>query len=220
MMSGEFLYEEETNEMRAYWYLSLDDKKRFLDFVKDLKNFLENKDKKSIFKDKIYLNKCKNFLECHFLSIPKFFATNIFGDFGLANWPEINPKTIKEKAYLILYKAKRPMHFRELAKSIAQISPKHKKPTVQTVHNELIKDDKFVLIGRGIYALREYGYEPGTVKDVLMQILKKHGPLYKEKIVELVKTQRIVKENTILLNLQNKNYFQKLADGRFTLKEI
>jgi len=86
-----------------------------------------------------------------------------------------------------------------------------------TTHNELIKDDRFVLVGRGIYALREWGYTPGMVKDVIKDIIEKHGPLTKEEVVEKVKRERHVKDSTIKVNLQDSKLFKRLDDGRFTL---
>jgi len=75
-----------------------------------------------------------------------------------------------------------------------------------------------VLIGRGIYALRDWGYKPGRVVDVIKEILKKATrPLTQEEIIKRVKEQRFAQENTIILNLHNKKYFKKLPDKRYTL---
>jgi len=90
----------------------------------------------------------------------------------------------------------------------------------QTVHNELIKDPRFVLVGRGIYALKEWGYTPGQVKDVIFKILKEDGPLTQSEILERVLKQRLVKESTILLNLNNKKHFLRDTQGRYQIKEI
>ena len=111
----------------------------------------------------------------------------------------------------------RPFHFSEVTDLINQQLSSSRQAYVQTVHNELIKDPRFVLIGRGIYALGEWGYEPGTVIDVIFQILKKEGSMQKEEILKKVLAKRLIKENTILINLQNKKYFKKLEDGRFAV---
>ncbi len=219
LVSGEPLYSKEDDKMNAYWYLNNDSRKKFIDFVDNMTKFLNGKDKTSILNNKLYLNQCRTLASCHFLSIPKHFGFNIFGDFGLKSWPEIGPKTIRDKVYLVLKKHGAPLHFTDIAKFSYKYGLDRKVPHIQTVHNELIKDDRFVLVGRGMYALREHGFEPGTVKDVLSGILKKHGPLKSEDVVKLVNSQRLVKENTILLNLQNKNYFRKLGDGRYTVRE-
>jgi hypothetical protein len=73
-----------------------------------------------------------------------------------------------------------------------------------------------VLVGRGLYALSEWGYMSGIVKDVIRKILEKHGPLTKEEIVQKVLNERYVKENTILVNLQNPKHFRKDKEGKYS----
>jgi len=142
-----------------------------------------------------------------YLEISKKVPKGPEGLFGLKDWPEINPRGVKDKAYLVFKKEKRPLHFGQVAELIDTALP-------QTVHNELIRDERFVLVGRGVYALREWGYEPGQVKDIIFKILKKAGkPLTKEEILKKVLEQRLVKENTVLLNLSNKKYFLKASRG-------
>jgi hypothetical protein len=156
------------------------------------------------------------------LEISKKIEENPFGEIGLVNWPEINPRGVKDRAYLVLKKEKKPLHFQEITEKINQLKFYSEKPTlIQTVHNELIKDQRFVLVGRGIYALGEWGYEPGQVKDVIFKILREtEKPLTKEEILGKVLKQRMVKENTILLNLANKKYFLKNPQGKYQIKEI
>ncbi len=142
-----------------------------------------------------------------YLEISKKVPKGPEGLFGLEDWPEINPRGVKDKAYLVFKKEKRPLHFGQVAELIDTALP-------QTVHNELIRDERFVLVGRGVYALKEWGYEPGQVKDIIFKILKKAGkPLTKEEILKKVLEQRLVKENTVLLNLSNKKYFLKASQG-------
>ncbi len=149
-----------------------------------------------------------------FLEITKQILKNNEDLFGLEDWPEINPRGIKDKAYLVLKKVKKPLHFTEVANLIPE------KTLPQTVHNEMIKDPRFVLVGRGIYALSEWGYFPGQVKDVIFKILKEtEKPLTREEIVEKVLSQRMVKENTILLNLANKKYFLRDSQGKYQIRE-
>jgi hypothetical protein len=219
LVSNEPMYAKEDDKMNAYWYTTNDARKKFLEFVNGMTKFLATKDKTAILTSKSYLSQCKDLASCHFLAIPKHFGMNIFGDFGLKSWPEIEPKTIRDRVYLVLRKHGAPLHFTDIAKYSYKYGLDKKAPHVQTVHNELIKDHRFVLVGRGMYALREHGFEPGTVKDVLVDLLKKNGPQKVDKIIELVKAQRLVKENTVILNLQNKNHFKKLDDGRFSVRE-
>ncbi len=219
LVSNEPMYSKEDDKMNAYWYATNDARKKFLEFVNGMTKFLTTKDKTAILTSKSYIGQCKDLASCHFLAIPKHFGTNIFGDFGLKSWPEIEPKTIRDRVYLVLRKHGAPLHFTDIAKYSYKYGLDKRVPHVQTVHNELIKDHRFVLVGRGMYALREHGFEPGTVKDVLVELLRKNGPQKADKIIELVKAQRLVKENTIILNLQNKNHFQKTEDGKFFVKE-
>jgi DNA-binding phage protein len=100
---------------------------------------------------------------------------------GLVKWPMVNPKNIRDKIYVILHDNGKPMHFNEISKSIKDSDFKRKDVTTQAIHNELIKDKRFVLIGRGIYALKEWGYAKGTVADIIAQVLKKAGePLHRD----------------------------------------
>jgi hypothetical protein len=156
-----------------------------------------------------------------YLEISKKIQKGADNLFGLKDWPEINPRGVKDKAYLVFKKTKKPLHFSEVAelidKSLGREFPLRQElsnPKPQTVHNELIRDERFILVGRGIYALREWGYEPGQVKDVILKVLKRAGrPLSKEEILKKVSEQRLVKENTVLLNLSNKKYFLKASKG-------
>ncbi len=152
-----------------------------------------------------------------YIDASKHVYENPFGDIGMWDWPEISPRGVKDKAYLVLKKEQKPLHFTEVTNMINQLLPGSRQAYLQTVHNELIKDPRFVLIGRGVYALTDWGYEPGTVCQVIAQILQKEGPLKKGEILEKVKSSRLVKDNTILINLQNKGLFQKLPDGRYGL---
>jgi DNA-directed RNA polymerase delta subunit len=109
------------------------------------------------------------------------------------------------------------MHFREVAEQIESLFGKS--AHIATCHNELIKDNRFVLVGRGLYALTEWGYTAGVVKDVLQEIIKKHGPLTREEIIDKVRKERYVKDNTIIVNLQDTNIFKKLPTGAYALAE-
>lgn len=141
-------------------------------------------------------------------------SKNKFGKWGFSGWMEINPKGTRERIYLVLKEVKKPLHFREIAKLIDKSGINKKKSHPQTVHNELIKDKRFVLIGRGIYALSEWGYEPGTIKDILEDILKKsEKPMTKEEVVEEVLKMRKVKKTTIMINLNNKGLFVRHGEG-------
>lgn len=154
------------------------------------------------------------------LSVGKSIGRNIFGQVGPIFWPEIKPRGVRDKAYLVLKRTNSPKHFGEITRLINDASFSSKKANVQTVHNELIKDSRFVLVGRGMYALSEWGYSAGTVKDVLVDILKKsQKPMSKASLIAKVKDARMVKENTILLNLQDSKTFLRKEDGTYTLRK-
>ncbi|PIP34259.1 hypothetical protein COX21_03865 [Candidatus Falkowbacteria bacterium CG23_combo_of_CG06-09_8_20_14_all_41_10] len=81
---------------------------------------------------------------------------NKFGNWGLNDWPEINPKKISDKIYLVLKNNGEPMHFTEIADKINEVGFDHKKANSGTCHNELILDDRYVLTDRGMYGLKEW----------------------------------------------------------------
>jgi len=152
-------------------------------------------------------------------SISKNLA-NLKDHWGLTKWPTVNPKNIRDKIYVILADNGKPMHFSEIAKAIKDSDFKRKDVTTQAIHNELIKDKRFVLIGRGIYALDSWGYSKGTVADIITDVLKSAGePLHRDEIVKRVLKSRQVKETTILLNLQSKSQFKRVSKATYELVE-
>lgn len=140
---------------------------------------------------------------------------------GLVKWPTVNPKNIRDKIFVILQDNGKPMHFSDIAKKIKDSDFKRKNVTTQAIHNELIKDKRFVLIGRGIYALDSWGFSKGTVSDIISSVLAKAGePLHRDEIVKRVLKSRQVKETTILLNLQSKPQFKRVAKATYTLADV
>lgn len=149
-----------------------------------------------------------------YMGISKSIGQNPYGEYGLVSWPSINPKGVRDKAYAVLAKTGKPLHFSDVAAEINKVGWSKRKAHPQTVHNELIKDKRFVLVGRGLYGLSEWGYEPGTVKDVIRAVLASAGaPLPKEKVIEHVLAKRFVKPETVFLNLQDKKHFKKVEEG-------
>lgn len=217
-----FKHEKEDEEFKRHWhvdqelatniktalrklYSSLDDDElvvegdlidSFLDKVKDLNDKYKNEE---VIK--------------RWLSLSHKIDKNPLGDWGRSSSSNINAKGVRDFAFLVIRKHGSPIHFKEVAKAITLYF--NRKAHVATTHNELIKDDRFVLVGRGLYALSEWGYMSGIVKDVIHKILEKEGPLPKEEILEKVLKERYVKENTILVNLQNSEYFKKDRSGRY-----
>jgi len=152
-----------------------------------------------------------------YLDATKQIDQNNFGQFGLVKWPEISPRGAKDKAYIVIKEHGQPLHFREVADFINKANLGSNLAQAQTVHNELIKDPRFILVGRGTYALKEWGYQPGTVKDVIIQALKENGSLTKDEILSKVLDTRLVKPNTVLINLQNRQHFNRDEQGNYFL---
>ncbi len=152
------------------------------------------------------------------LAVSKEIKQNVFGKWGLSGWSDIKPRGTREKAYLVLKTAAKPLHFREIADLIDSYGlQKKKKSHPQTVHNELIKDKRFVLVGRGIYALSDWGYKRGTVKEVITDILRAaEKPLSREEVLAQVLEIRQVKKSTVIINLNT--FFARIGKNAYTVK--
>ena len=149
------------------------------------------------------------------LVMSKRIGKNPLGEWGRVESPHVRIKNTRDFAYLTLKRHGSPMHFGEVAKGIKNLFKRE--AHAATTHNELIKDARFVLVGRGLYALQEWGYQPGIVRDVIAGVLKREGPLTRTEIVERVKRERYVKDATIAVNLQTGS-FKRLPDGRYTIE--
>jgi DnaJ-domain-containing protein 1 len=175
-----------------------------------IKNFLEHlKDVKEKYRNDEVAKR--------WLNISKSIAKNPLGEWGKADSQNVKTKGIRDYAFLAMRKHGSPIHFRDIAKLIEKLF--NKKAHIATTHNELIKDKRFVLVGRGLYALAEWGYASGVVKEVIKKMLAKYGPMTKEEIINKVMKERYVKENTILVNLQNSKFFKKDKEGKYTSAE-
>jgi hypothetical protein len=224
--TGSFhLYREDEN-YHPFYYVTEKDMKTAQGFVDGWVTFLKNR-KEKVFSES-YNVQLAAFLKTKsvnqpiaesYLAISKRIHKNPYGDMGLRDWPEISPSTVRDKIYLVLKKKGEPLHFEDIAKHINNVGFDEQEALAPTVHNELIKDERFVLVGRGMYGLREHGYEPGTARQVIAKILKSRGPLRPTDVVTNVNHERFFKPNTILINLQNKNYFERMPDGRYRVRE-
>lgn len=225
-ISGKFQKHLENNDFFKFWSVKNPVyAEKAKNVVSKLKNYFKNNSKViradsffDLYKSKIDQEDIDERHLSSYISISKLFGVNIFGQFGLITLPEINPRGVKDKAYLVMSREGEPKHFTQIAGLITEVKFDNRKANPQTVHNELIKDNRFVLVGRGQYALREWGYEAGTVKDVIVNILKKHGkPMEKDNLIAKVLSARVVKPNTVILNLQNKKVFKKDKSGYYNL---
>lgn len=149
------------------------------------------------------------------LKLSKAIGVNELGDWGPSHSANIKARGLRDYAFLLMRKHGSPMHFRDVAKQIAVTF--RREANVTTTHNGLIEDPRFVLVGRGLYALAEWGYAPGIVRDVIRRLIEKNGPMTKGEVMRKVKKERYVREHTIAINLQNRKYFQKDKDGKYSV---
>lgn len=179
---------------------------QFLDHFKQTEFYRTHQEDLS---DKVILN---------FLDLAVEIEKNVFGHWGMSYWKEINPKDVGDKAYLVMKYHGKPEHYGAITEMINKCKFDQRTAYKETVHNELIKDKRFILIGRGIYALSEWGFKPGVVSDVICEILKSsNSPLSRDKIIEEVLKKRLVKKNTILVGLSNKKLFKKVGKNLYAL---
>lgn len=223
MLDSAFFRERETNEFLARWHVDKETAKRIHEALSRLYSSLSDSDVVPEGKMlDLFLEELKEVNDAYkneevlkrWLSISKNIGSNPLSEWGRSSAPAIRIKGVRDYAYLAVKRHGAPMHFSEVAKAIGTLFSK--KAHVATTHNELIKDPRFVLVGRGLYALTEWGYSPGVVREVIREALKTAGPLKKEEIIQHVKKARFVKDNTILVNLNDPRYFKRLKDGRYT----
>jgi hypothetical protein len=224
VLGESFNKQKEDEDFKHRWHVNHDLSKKVEDSLKKLyksisdndllteseivNNFLEHlKDVSEQYKNEEIVKR--------WLSLSKKIAKNPLGEWGSVNSPNIKTKGMRDYAFLVIRKHGSPIHFTQVAKTIEKVFKKQ--AHVATCHNELIKDPRFVLVGRGLYALAEWGYMSGVVKDVIRKIIEKNGPLTKEQIIDKVLKERYVKENTIMVNLQNPKFFKKEKDGKYAL---
>lgn len=226
LMVGQPFYRAKENVGYAHrWYTE----RSVADVVeKALKNLYRSIDKSDLISEEEILRRFRDELieiaDKHdeqvlkrWLTISKQIDRNPLGEWGDAGSPNVRVKGIRDYAYLVVKRHGSPMHFREVAEAIQELFGR--KAHTATTHNELIKDSRFVLVGRGLYALTEWGYSAGVVKEVLQEILQKYGPLSREEIIDRVRKERYVKDNTILVNLQDHNLFKRLPNGAYMIIE-
>lgn len=224
VIGEDFIKEKEDEHFKHRWHIDKDLSKKIHDAIKNLYSSLgddEIQTESEMIKK--FLGQIENLSEEYkneeiakrWLRISKKISQNKLGEWGKTDSPNISTKGMRDYAFLVIRKHGSPIHFREVAKLIYQWF--NKKAHVATTHNELIKDPRFVLVGRGLYALSEWGYMSGVVKDVIKNMLQKHGPMTKEQIVDKVMKERYVKENTIMVNLQNSKIFKKTKDGKYSV---
>lgn len=211
----------EDEKFYTFWTIDKSAINKAKQLVKSTINRLEKEKKLFSLKELLENQELAKDVFLSFIGLSKEIQKNPEGKYGLRGWLEINPRGVKDKAYLVLKKTKKPLHFSDITSLIEKLPfPSQAPVQVATVHNELIRDQRFVLVGRGLYALKEWGYASGVVRDVIIKTLKESKePLTKNEIIDKVMKQRFVKANTVALNLHNGNYFLRDEQGRYTIKE-
>lgn len=223
VLGDEFTKRKEDDDFKARWSLDHEIVDRIHGAIAELYKSLG--DDELVSESKIidkFLTQVKDISDEHrdeeiikrWLRISKKIGKNPLNEWGRAESKNVKTRGVKDYTYLVMRKHGEPMHFREVAEAITKTF--NRKTLAATTHNELIKDPRFVLVGRGRYALKEWGYKPGIVREVIQSILKESGPLTKDEIVDAVLKERFLKRNTILVNLHNAKYFKKTKDGKYT----
>lgn len=223
VVGSSFFRERETDEFYARWHVDHSTAKKVHKALSSLyaslsdsevlseselfKKFIEElKDVDTAYRNEEVLKR--------WLSLAKNISKNPLSEWGRAHAPSIRTKGIRDFAYLVIKRKGAPMHFREVANAITDLFAK--KAHVATTHNELMKDERFVLVGRGLYALSEWGYRPGVVRDVIREVLS-GGPMTRDQVLTKVKEVRYVKDNTILVNLNDPRHFKRNKNGTYAL---
>ncbi len=222
VVGSAFFRERETDDFYARWHVDATTAEKVHEALSSLYASLEDSDvlPEGELLDR-FLDELKGVNDAYkneeimkrWLSLSKTIASNPLSEWGRAASPTIRTKGIRDYAFLVIKQHGKPMHFSDVAKTISTMFAK--KAHVATTHNELIKDPRFVLVGRGLYALAEWGYQPGVVRDVIRDILKAQGALTRERVMEEVKKVRYVKDNTILVNLNDTRYFKRTKEGKY-----
>lgn len=223
VLGSAFFRERETDDFLARWHIDAATAKKIHEALSSLYGSL--KDDEVLPEGELldrFLDELKGVNDAYkneevmkrWLSLSKKIGSNPLAEWGRLSAPAIRTKGIRDYAYLTIKRKGEPMHFSDVAKAIGTVFSK--KAHVATTHNELIKDPRFVLVGRGLYALTEWGYKPGVVRDVIREVIDEEGPLSKEEVMKRVKKVRFVKDNTILVNLNDSRYFKRLKDGTYT----
>lgn len=226
VLGDAFVKEKETEEFRHRWHVDQDIADKVHNSLRRLYDSLDDDElvDEAILVDAFLreLQEVNHELKDEqilkrWLLLSKSIDRNPLGEWGRAHSPNVRAKGMRDYAYLVIKRHGSPMHFREVAATIMELFKR--KAHEATCHNELIKDDRFVLVGRGIYALKEWGYSAGPVRDVIAEILSRQGPLMRDEVIEAVRKERYVKDNTIFINLQDTARFGRDQDGRYFVRQ-
>jgi len=139
-----------------------------LELLKKLEAYNSHQDKlkgdgtdiSPIFKSKVFADKAETIngekILYSLMQAVKNLEQNPYGEWGKADWQEIKPKTVNDKIFLVLKHEGSPLHFTDIATKINERKFDKKKANAATVHNELILDNRYILVNRGTYGLKEW----------------------------------------------------------------
>lgn len=222
-IADRFYLSPENDEADRYWYLDDESKKKADVILQHLHGELAKEKDRVFKKEEIQglLEHAPHDVEAEydvFADLSKKIGTNYLGEWGLKNHPEIKLNTLAGYITVILRIAQKPLHFTEISEKISEVrgAPCHQ----ESCHNELVRREDFVLVGRGMYALRDLGYRSGTVADIVAEILKENGPMTRPLIIASLKKERIVKDQSIISALNNSGRFGKNENKEYFLIEI
>ena len=216
VLGDEFHLQRETDDFNTHWYIDKDIRNSVYGALRILhkemtdNDLLSERDMVLKFLDRldgIEDRRVDNYIAKLFLALSKKIGVNKLGEWGRANSPNIHARGVRDLAHLAMRKNGSPMHFTEIANVIYKMFGKKANPL--TVHNEVIKDDRFVLVGRGLYGLCEWGYRPGVLREVITSLIQENGPMSAEQVLAAVRKERHLKDATILATLKNKKYFKR-----------
>ena len=212
----------ETDEVDQYWYADEKRKNAVDTVLQEIHKEFGKEKQANVISEKDLENLFATVGESHQEHLPDYktatslsrkISKNPQGEWGLKSHPEVSLSNLAGYIRIVLRNAKKPLHFEDIAKKVSKIkgSPCHK----GSCHNELVRRKEFILVGRGLYALEEMGYRPGTIADVIVACMKELGPMTRDEVIEKVSEQRHVKRQSIVLALTKKDLFTKNEDGRY-----
>ena len=212
-VSDKFIKQEKNQFFRAFWRTSNLSLPEIKTAMKNIRKTLEKKGRVMKFEETTEsLKKLHpgNMVRSLFYVDWSFMETE--DGWGLKTWRFINPRSIKDRVLITLKNIEKPLHFTDIMKHVLEGFPGKKSVTPQAIHNELIRHDEFVLVGRGLYGLKEWGLAAGTVCDLIRSVLVENkSPMKRQEIIKAVLKKRDVRIGTISLNLQKYPFFSRVG---------
>lgn len=222
-LGGAFCQSPGMDDTEEYWYIEEGHKKAVDGMINDIHKELAKR--KRVFSREdlaeffAALEKKHGKIELShddLMSISRRVGRNPHGEWGQKHDPEVSLNRLSGYIRLVLREAAgEPLSFGEVAKRVSAM--KGSSCHEGSCHNELVRQKEFILVGRGLYVLEGMGYRSGTVTDIAVALIKEHGPMKMAELIERVKKERFVKDQSIVQALLNKKVFTKDAEKRYFL---